>query len=75
MPAKESAEVQRAMILVLAGTHTIVAAADAEGLSTSTVRRALRRHGEPPRKSLKGPAHPHYIDGSTPPRRQAPVAG
>lgn len=61
MPAKESAEVQRAMILVLAGTHTIVAAAAAEGLDTSTVRRALRRHGEPPREALRGPAHPRYV--------------
>lgn len=50
MSGRLSSATEQAIALVAAGTHSISAAARECGLAISTVRRALRRQGEPPRK-------------------------
>lgn len=68
---RESAAVERAVALYMAGGLTIAAAAEAEGVSRSALIRALRRRGvepgKPGRPALPVPEtfEPYYCrDGS-----------
>lgn len=68
MTARESGAVERAVQRALHGESNTVAA-QAEGCALSSVRRALRKRGEPPRPQPAGPNHHAYIDGRTAARR------
>lgn len=69
MTARESGAVERAVQRVLQNGESNKAAAQAEGCALSSVRRALRKRGEPPRLPPAGPDHHAYIDGRTAARR------
>ena len=49
MPGKISADTVRALKLVDSGKYNISQAAEKVGIPASTVRRAMRRRGDPPR--------------------------
>lgn len=59
MSARPSAAVERAVRYAQNG-HTISAAARRFGVAVSSVRRALRKLGEPPRSHPGGPEHHNY---------------
>jgi hypothetical protein len=72
MTRRESSATERALDRLVAG-GTITDAAAAEGISRSTLVRALRRRGEPPRKPPGGPGRPrtplpepYYFHDGTP---------
>jgi hypothetical protein len=64
MAARETEAVQRAVLRYQAGEN-ITAAATAEGVSHSSLSRALNRRGIPRRGPLAGTKHPAFIDGRT----------
>lgn len=70
MTARESSAAERAIKLVQKG-HTLSEAARLADCALSTVRRAMRRRGEPPRTVPSGPAHSGYIDGRTARKKKA----
>jgi len=70
MSARESSATERAIKLVQKG-HTLSEAARLADCALSTVRRAMRRRGEPPRATPAGPAHSNYIDGRTARRKKS----
>ena len=69
MAGRELEAVQRAVDRYVAG-ETVLAASKAEGVNSATLNRALNRRGIEKRGSLKGEAHPAYIDGRTAVRRE-----
>ncbi len=72
MSGKLSADTERAITAALADpSRPLTQIAAAHGLAPSTLRRALRRHGQAPRDVLRGPDHPSYIDGRSVPQRGA----
>lgn len=63
MSATETPKVAQAVELVLAGTHSVSAAARQCEVARQSVMRAMRRRGEPPRAHPSGPAHHAWKDG------------
>lgn len=64
MAGRESAAVQAALADVDKG-KTLSEAARDNNVALSSVRRAMRRRGDPPREAPSGPAAAGYIDGRT----------
>jgi transposase len=60
MPGKISADTTLALKLVDSGKYSITEAAKKAGVEVSTVRRAMRRRGDEPRKAgVIGKGRPH----------------
>ena len=66
MAARESAAVERACAVALANpTWSLLSIADEHGIAVSSLRRALRLRGAPPRAARSGQQHHAFIDGRT----------
>lgn len=57
---RESAAVERAVAIYMAGGLTITAAAERAGVDRGSLSRALRRRGVPPAPPHDHPFSPHY---------------